>query len=221
MKINIKLYEIFTLLLSVVAIIISIFALSETKKQTKLEKLRTLPRFTIFVRTEQSGRREDLYDTEKIYIINNGEYFRNFEAQTVVIMNVKKMLFKTPMREYNSSYVLNHYYSGHVYNSGSIEIPLIITGYDNWFKYVELDRECISKSDNNCSISISIERYIRIKYVDMYNELQTEYYRVVPIYGCELLTIEKGKNIFLKKENGESLDFDEIDYEKLVVLMND
>ncbi len=200
---------IMSLLVSVTAIIVSCASLLVAQRQLKVAEIQLLPKFTIYVHQEKSDNNGDFFDQDNIYIENSGGYFRQFSVQAVAKVVVKKSKRQSFAQKKIEKY-LWHYYFGTEYNSGSILRPAKIVGTRrNNYHFSNITREYSKMAeDENCFGDIAIIRYIKINYIDSFNNTHEEYYQVDSIRGSYEIDKSLGKKLFEESNNMDyGIDF--------------
>jgi hypothetical protein len=172
-------FEVFSnIFLGIAAIIVSIFTVIETKKQTDIQNMQLLPQFVLSAVNEKSGRNGEMYDDENVYIINNGGFFRDFNLEIVTVLNINKQEKETPFRRNEKRVILRGYYIGNAHNARSIISPVTVRGYENNRKFVDLNFEYREKLDSiGYYGDMYIERFAKITYTDLANNEHIEYYK--------------------------------------------
>jgi hypothetical protein len=85
----------------------------------------------------------------------------------------------------------------------------------------ELERACAThgKSDNRF-VALSLDRYVKLTYMDRLNTTHTEYFFVPPIYGASRISADAGEQMFALHRSLFSserfIDFDRVSADILI-----
>jgi len=180
-----------TLLLSIMAIIVSVQSNRIADNQTMIMKEQALPQFRINkiqIYNEEIGK----YTDDNIVIYNQGGILYDFSHKTAVYMNLQ---YKNKDNLYQTKRIpLKDYYKFNSVTGNGKGLLVTIGGNQNHQKIVD------AESNNNYSIQIDIKQYVNLNYKDIFGEYHTDYYYIPAVGWSNQLSHENGKEIFKKYE---------------------
>lgn len=162
-----------TLLLSIMAITVSIITIKVAKRQVKMDYFEKQPDFHIS--KEQLLNKESGYyeDTELIVTKLSGKA-KNIEVENINWLEIE---YTNTNKTKLSRFLIEGYYNT-TFHSGKTEgIIQSKIGYQNNLKEIELENyiERMVKGQNQY-VSMELKSYVQVKYLNFENEAKTEYF---------------------------------------------
>jgi hypothetical protein len=209
--------------LTLMAVVLSLGQLRVTQEQTTYLELQTTiqraqasPQFVVVLKqvlNEVTGYASE----DKLFIYNQGNIARKIEANTAVFF---KLSYVNKANFQEKLVPITGYFWITAYSGDATGLVLTIQGSENILKRREIQDVLDSLADaNNVIINLEVQRYVKLTYRDIFNEVHTEYYFVPATGGSELISVEKGKTLFEDYINasvkGTALDLDKMEAQDL------
>lgn len=188
--------------LSLMAVIVSVAQFIIAEQQTSLAKLQTeiarqqnLPQFFVNAQQEIDPTVGKALE-DNIYITNHGGIVQGLSCTTAVYLDIE--YFPSGRGEPKKiPIVVNDYYGSTFHMGVGTGLVLRIQGYRNNDKMVNLERGFMKEAqDHQATGLLSLRRYVRLQYKDIFGEDHTRYYMVPLITGGVPLSEQEGRAIF-------------------------
>ena len=203
-------------MLTFMAVILSFAQLAITQEQTAyleqqiiIEREQALPQFVVISKTFP-GEGTNQHEDDKIFMYNQGNTALNITTKVAVFFNID---YLNGPEQKDILVPVDGYYWWHVMSGESTGLVVTIENPKNHLKRSIIEDE-LSKlaAANNVIINLNIKRYVQITYRDIFDELHTKYYLVVPFSGGELVQVDDGEKLFVQHQegfsNGKMFDID-------------
>lgn len=172
-------------------------------KQLELERKNEEALFYLYTQQEISGNYGTHYDLENMYIESNGKFTQITSCEFFTYIDIDYYdVEKNDFQKF--SYQLSDYYFGTRRRASDKYLPLIIQGTPGnneklvSFKYSFPDKK---------NTSFNIRRYVKLKYVNLFNEDKTVYFFVTPLEGSRIIEYsDETKELFERRMDSITIE---------------
>ncbi|MEG1228625.1 MAG: hypothetical protein RSD71_07990 [Flavobacterium sp.] len=163
-----------TLLLSGMAIIVSVISNQVANRQFDMEYFEKQPDFQI-TKEQLFNEKTQKYEDTNLTIAKLTGKAKNIDIETITILDIEYTNTKNEVKHSNiliEGYYETSFLSGKT--EGAIQTE---TGYKNNSKEIELENHIIEMIENqNQFIYAQLKTYVQIRYLNFQNESKTEYF---------------------------------------------
>ena len=204
--------------IALAAVIVSVCQLRMSQIQTQIAEQSVLPHFVMTQHQMKSSPESSVYDEDRITVRNHGAVISDFDADYLVVFDVKLHSQDGHMSK-KSKFFVNGYYGSQIWTADGKGLLVTIAGHGNNSRLAQLTwgLSDVAKK-NNFYGEIQVQRFLHTTYTDLLGRFHSEYYFVPIIYGAARISEEEGSRIFQRESEtpiSEYLDFDKITPETL------
>lgn len=170
-----------TILLSGMAIIVSVISNQVANRQFEMDYFEKQPDFQI-TKEQLFNEKNQKYEDTNLIITKLTGKAKNIEIETITLLDIEYT--NTNNEAKNSRFLIEGYYDTSFLSGKTEGIIETETGHKNNRKEIELENYLVEMIENqNQFIYTELKTYVQIKYLNFQNESKTEYFDASSISG--------------------------------------
>lgn len=181
--------------LTIASVLVAYLQWRTAQRQADISLRQVQPNFVISVH-QIMREGETSFTEEEMHVQNFGGPAHELNSTITTWYQVKGSTSGKPFEQFTVNLPVNNYYHSNYIRSDTVSGMLVrAVGNRNNEKMTQLERE-VAESARSAGFDtclLSLEEYIRLDYLDLFDQRHTEYFHVWPTIGARRISQEEGR----------------------------